>query len=508
MQRRHHAATLALVTAASLVAATCDGTQGAPEAPFATSNTVYRLGTDGRVELEAEVQLTLGGGGDARVFDLGAVSIVEPPDEDDPSGGPAWTLDGITFNDAAWPVGVEGELDFETRRLLVRASTRLAKDEVPAGVIRVEIREGDATHFVTASGSARQELEPCAPLSAEVAAASVDGELAWSASTIADLVAAPFSIAADPLGRVWVAGGFTPQLEGSEALTRVLDAAPGGVGSIVELATNRVAIAPGTGSGPTLTYHTRDGNMLVHRIERRDAALHPVWSHDIDSDKDVLRTPIIAASGGHVLIGVNVYSSLVLDGVSIDGVSPHDDQLVLFDATSGDFIGALGRWGTTHIAALSAGSFAAVGTDLAGAVHTLVSLAPDLSVRWEVVLDQPAVDLATTPDDHAWVELADRVDRYDPTGALVASIPIRRQGPIVPLPNGDVLVGTNGGVARATAADTWGVGTFPKASVFWCETTASWTLAPAPGGAVFVTRPTWPVHGPQDGVTLVGKIAL
>lgn len=508
MQHRHHAASIALLAAAALAAGACDATPQTPDAPFATSESLYRLRTDGRVELEAEVELTLVGGDDARSFDLGAVSISEPLREDDPAGGRAWTVDGVTFNDAAWPVRLDGELDFATRRILVRASTRLANDEVPAGGIRVEIREGDVTHVLTPAGPAREELDPCAPLSADVAAHSVDGELAWSASTIAGLVDAPFSIAVDPLGRVWVAGAVAAPTEGGEAVSRLLDASPGGVGSILELATSRVAIAPGTGSGPTLTYRTLAGNMRVHRIERRDASLLPVWSHDIGSDKDGLQGPIIAASGGHVLIGVSVYTALILDGVSIDGLSPHDDQLVLFDATTGDFITALGRWGTTHVAALSAGSFAAAGTDPTSGTNTLVSLAPDLTARWEVKLEQAPIDLATTPDDDVWVELSDRVERYDPTGALVGSVPIRRQGLIVPLPDGGVLVGTNGGVARATAEGTWGIGTFREAEVFWCATTATWTLAPAPGGAVFVTRPAWPVGGPEDGVALIGRIAL
>lgn len=499
---------IALAAAAALGAVTCDGSSAEPDAPFATTLSVYRLDTDGSVSLEADIDLTLLGGDGTRSFAFGQVSIFEPPADDGTIAPPAWTIDDFVINPATWPVDVDGELAFESRRVLVRAHARIADDAPPPGELRVAIREGDTTHVVRALGEAREELEPCEPLSADSTAGSVGGALEWSTSTIPDLVDAPFGLAVDPTGRVWVAGGFTTQPGAGQTLTRVFDATPGGVGSIIELETPRVAIAPGTGSGPTLTYHTYLDDMLVHAIDRRDASLKPVWKHTIDTDKDLAREPLIAASGGHVLVALNVYSALYIDGVPIDGVTPHQEQLVLFDETTGDFIAALGNYGTTEVAPLSSGSFAIVELDPTTQISSVVSLAPDLSVLWSAELDQPATAVATTPDDHVWVALADRVDRFDPAGARVSSIPIRRQGPIVPLPNGDVLVGTNIGVARATAADAWGIGTFAKSPAFWCEITAAWTIAPAPSGAAFVTRPTWTVHGSEDGVALVGKIAL
>lgn len=498
--RRRRALGRGIALAAALFGATaCVDEPGRPPTPTGKVDGELTFHNDGVVELDTIVRVQVFSDGGPRSYTLGDVRVLEA------TGAAEWIIDEIEVDEGGWPVTADGLLDFQTRRVRVKAHT------IPEGFVvdpRVEVDVESDGYTLNAAllPTYEQTFEPCEVPAVAPISEALGGALAWSTETLPGIVDAVVDLEVDPLGRTFLATNF---LSASfEPGIRVFGAAPGGYTSIAELDGVGAAIAPGNGSGPIIASVGEAPDFTwTETISRRDAELHPVWSHAISNLANGW-TPLVATSGGHVLVAARPYEALVIDGVTIPGAGNGFPMLVLFDETTGDYIASRTLPNVVHMVGIGSGAFAIATDQQGGEIPALAVLEPDLSDRWRVLLDGEPRGLAATADGDLWVAHVYEIARHDATGAVVGVVEAPFHESFAPLDDGSVLVGGSDYIARLAIGEPPRFTALPETAADWCRATSSFRVAPGALGPVFAARPSVMTTPGLDGLAIFGGLAL
>lgn len=450
--------------------------------------------SDGTVDLAITVTLELPAGARDRHFTLDRVRLVEP------GGGAHWTS-AIRGPLEGWPATVRWDGFELVERSFILDATAVAPGGVaPDATVEVTLVGDDATFVVVPVFDHVESTtgECSAPLVAEMPG-PLGASLAWSVETLGGIVEQPLDLVAAPNGDAWLLASYT-----GDQNERVFAVSDGHASSVLELP-GLSAVAAGDGAGPSTVTTVPDPSGIGSAIvTHRDTRNSPVWSHEL-ADVQMNARPVVATSGGRVLVGVSLASQLLLDGVAVDGVID-PDELLLFDEPTGALVSALPGLRANAMEPLLGGAFA-ITTDETGQ-EVLHVLEADLSVRWTKLLGSGRANLATTPDGTVWVHREGVVERYDASGAPAGSTQAPSGTSIAPLEDGGFLVGTDHGVARVWPDGTSVTSSFREIKVAWCGELATWWVARTPGGAVAATRPRFIGAGTADGRAIIAGLAF
>lgn len=484
------AALLALVPGA-LVAGGCDADYQvrAPDA-FASTRLIY--GADGVIRREMNVELWLyPDHRRTRHYALEAFAITAG------EGERAWTIDAVEFDSAEWPTVLETQ-DIQKRRLFVRAhwtpdATVAVRGQTAVVTLLTDEGPVDASVFLNDVA----ETEPCAPVSAEGALASVGVPVAWMTEGPPALAERVLGVASDGADRVWVATEIpTPP---SEAI-RVFVVTPTGFGAVKELASLRAALAPGTiataaGRSAAIlanvnTTPTGDWTLAVTRY---DDALDVQWQHSLALGADL--QPVIAASGGRVLLSLSSSDPILIDGVEVAPASIDGNRAVMLDETTGEFLAAADTR-LFDLVALPDGAFAT--HERINGNEVFAVREADLSLRWTSPAKEDAT-LDVGADGSIWASSYTTITRFDAFGAVSVALPRPMSGATAALGDGSAIVAGATDVARIADGQAANVQPIGGTGVQWCDTNLSWSFAPTPSSHAFVLK--------SDGVALsVGRM--
>lgn len=467
--------------------------------PTGTLDGKMTFGADGQVEIDALVRVQMFGTAEPETYTLGEIRI------EDGTFGASWTIDEIHVEPGGWPAVVDGALDFETRSVRVRAHSP-GFDFIVEPRVTAEVVHDGVVEPATLQGILSVEFELCEAPSVAPVPAKLGGALAWSAETLPNLANQVLALEADPLGRSFFATDFLATTTFQSGV-RIFGTTAAGIEDVLEVLGEDVAIAPGTGAGPTIattSFDPFDGK-TDERVARYDAHLKEIWGHEIGS---VLNTGFrvhVAASNGVVAALIEPPAELVVDG---EVLGPTDGRtVVLFDEATGDVVGWKAVPKTVRIEGVPSGFVLQEWAGVSG-TNELVGVTPDLTETFRTTTGEVRA-LAAAPDGTIWVSYEKAVAQYGTDGALLRTLPAPRHDSLAPLADGTVLVGTQSDeIALVAAGKDPIVSGLPTPAATWCKATSPFVVASSASGPVFVTRPsTLQVPG-VPGLAILGAIQL
>lgn len=476
-----------------------------PPDPLATYARTILFHADGSSTLDGVVVVTLASDALERSYTFDDVRLAEPGDAH------RWVVDEATSN-APWPVTLGAGA--HTAQRLITFTAHVAPNVgapdtstvpiAPPSTLELVLRplglddEGPPLVVLPDLVEDTKLTDPCPPPSLEGMFDGFGATLDWSASTLPGLVQAPTSLSADPLGRAYLLATYPNALGSSDS--RVFAAKGGLIGSITEVASPLVALAPGEGAGPTLALHDlSDPEQHAVVVTRRGAGLAEIWNHTIATTPGLL-VPAVATSGGRVLVGLTIAPPLVVDGVEVAGADADASQLLLFDADTGALVATKGGVDAGAAVGLVGGAFAV--TDGFGMLRVL---GMDLEEKWAVSTEGP---MAASPDGGVWTVMNGNVVAYNAAGDAIAGFPGAAGATLAPLPDGSVLVGSPMGLARGTTDGIITEVSLPFAPVGWCSARPEFLVAPVAGGAVIAARVATPQDGASPGRAVIARLGV
>lgn len=483
----------ALSAIAATMAVSCAPPASDVSAPSSTFSGEMRFQTDGTIALDAFVRVQLFGTEAPETYTFGGVHI------DDGTFGADWTIDEVETSDTAWPVVVEGLLAFETRFVHVRAHSP-GFDFIVSPTLTADVIHDGKTLRTAGLGQLDVTFDPCDAPSIDGIAEALGSTLAWSHTTLPGLVPGVWTLEIDALGRAYL--GSTLFAPGTfEAVVRVFSATADGVGDVVELYGQDVAVAPGDGSGPTIaTSRLKDG-WLDHWISRRNAKLEEVWSRPIRRVFQIPERLQIANANGRIAVLVRPENELIVGDETLG--KPNGVALLVLDEATGDVVAWKPVPGAAHVEAIGDGFIVDAPTGATG--WALTGYGPDLSERF-ITPTAPADRLARAPDGTVWVSHAASIDQIDADGVVLRTLAAPYHQSLAPLADGTVLVGTDVGIARVAQGMDPRVATLPHPAANWCEAMASYVVASGPSGPLFAALPFIPSTPTLQSFAILGKL--